>query len=67
MTARDHEEVLLACLFRVEVILKLQYRGAFAILLVACFPRLDLAFLAAIPLGLALGALLEFLASLRLL
>ena len=63
MTQEHHEEVL-PCLFRIEIILKGQHCGAFAVFLVPCFPRLNLAFLAAIPLGLALGTLLKFLARL---
>ena len=51
-------------LFRIKIIFELQYSGAFAVFLVARLPCLDLALFAAIPLGLALGTLLEFLASL---
>ena len=53
--------------FCIQIILELQYSGTFAVFLVPCFPRLDLALFATVPLSIALGALLEFLARLDIL
>ena len=65
--SNTYESPQLALLVCIKKILKLQYAGTFAILLVSSPPRLNLAFFAAIPLGPALGALLVFFTSLGLL
>lgn len=49
---------------RIEILFEIEHPRSLAVLLVPRLPRLDLAFLAAIPLGLAFRTLLEFLASL---
>ena len=53
--------------FCIQIVLKLNHSGAFAVFFVPCPPCLYLALFAAIPMSSTLGALLEFLAILSFL